>query len=113
MKTFKYFIEAIIIYFLFLITKIIGIYLARRIVSHLFLFFGFLFKSKKIVKKNIQYALGNIPEDQIKKIINFMWKNYGCTFVEYLYLKKYRYNKFSNPQIKIEAQKRLQRDFGV
>ena len=50
MKTFKYFVEAIIIYFLFLITKIIGIYLARRIISYLFLFFGFLFKSKKIVK---------------------------------------------------------------
>ena len=108
MKTLKYFVEAIIIYFLFLITKIIGIYLARRIISHLFLFFGFLFKSKKIVKKNIQYALGNIPEDQIKKIINFMWKNYGCTFVEYLYLKKYRYNKFSNPQIKITGLNILQ-----
>ena len=36
-----------------------------------------------------------------------MWKNYAYTFVEYLYLYKFRLNKFSDPQIKISGKKIL------
>ena len=101
MKIFKYFLEAVLIYFLFLITKILGLNLARRTIVPFFLFFGFFFKSKKIVKKNISHALGNISKYETQNIINFMWKNYACIFVEYLYLHKFRFNKFSTPQIKV------------
>ena len=76
-------------------------------IAPLFLSIGFLFKSKKVVRKNISHALGNIPEDQITSIIEFMWKNYAYTFVEYLYLYKFRLNKFSAPQIKISGKKIL------
>ena len=103
MKIFKYFFEAILIYVLFLVTKLLGLNLGRKIIVPLFLIFGFLFKSKKIVKKNISFALGNVSKDKTKNIINFMWKNYACIFVEYLYLNKFRLNKFSNPQIKISG----------
>ena len=107
MKIIKYIFEAIFVYFLFLIIKISGLNLGRKIIAPLFLSTGFLFKSKKIVKKNISYALGNISEDKIKYIIKSMWKNYAYTFVEYLYLYKFRLDKFSTPHIKISGKKIL------
>ena len=107
MKIIKYIFEAIFIYFLFLIIKIFGLKIGRKIIAPLFSNIGFLFKSKKVVRKNISHALGNIPEDQITSIIEFMWKNYAYTFVEYLYLYKFRLNKYSDPQIKISGKKIL------
>tara|TARA_B100000686_G_C16746737_1_gene949892 strand:+ start:787 stop:1662 length:876 start_codon:yes stop_codon:yes gene_type:complete len=107
MKIIKYIFEAVFIYFLFFVAKISGLNLGRKIIAPLFLSIGFFFKSKKVVKKNISYVLGNIPENQIKNIIKSMWKNYAYTFVEYLYLHKFRLNKFSTPHIKISGKKIL------
>jgi len=107
MKIIKYIFESIFVYFLFLIVKIFGLSLGRKIITPLFLSVGFFFKSKKVVKKNISYALGNIPENEVKDIIKSMWKNYAYIFVEYLYLYKFRLNKFSTPHIKISGKKIL------
>ena len=74
----------------------------------LFLFFGFFFKSKKIVRENIYTALGKIPEKEIDNIIKSMWKNYAYIFVEYIYLYKYRFDKFSTPIIKIKGKEILE-----
>ena len=71
------------------------------------MYIGFFFKSKKIVKKNISYALGEIPESEIKDIIKSMWKNYAYIFVEYIYLRNFRLNKFSTPHIEISGKKIL------
>ena len=101
MKVIKYIFEAIFVYLLFLIVRILGLKIGRKLISILFLSIGFFFKSKKIVKKNISYVLGKIPENEVKNITKFMWRNYAYIFVEYLYLYKFRYNKFSKPQIKI------------
>ena len=107
MKVIKYIFESIFIYFLFLIIKIIGLNLGRKFIGSLFLGIGFLFKSKKIVEKNISYTLGDISKNEKKNIIKFMWKNYAYTFVEYLYLYKFRQNKFETPQLKINGKKIL------
>jgi len=107
MKIIKYAFEAIFVYFLFLIAKIFGLNLGRKIIACFFLSVGFFFKSKKIVKKNISYVLGEIPENQIKNIIKSMWKNYAYTFVEYTYISKFRLNKFSTPHIEISGKKIL------
>lgn len=101
MKIIKYILEAIIIYFLFFLIKVIGLKFSRKIISLLFMSIGFLFKSNKITRKNIFYAFGNIQENKIKSILKSMWKNYAYTFVEYIYLHKYRFNKFSSPQIRV------------
>ena len=50
MKIIKYIFESIFVYFLFLIVKIFGLSLGRKIIVPLFLSFGFFFKSKKVVK---------------------------------------------------------------
>ncbi len=108
MKIFKYLFEAIFLYFLFLIIKICGLNLGRKVMAPLFLFFGFFFKSKKIVRENIYTALGKIPEKEIDNIIKSMWKNYAYIFVEYIYLYKYRFDKFSTPIIKIKGKEILE-----
>ena len=50
-------------------------------------FFGPLFRSKSITKKNIKIGLGEISKKNEKEIINGMWSNIGRTFAEYVSLK--------------------------
>tara|TARA_Y100001970_G_scaffold293129_1_gene437963 strand:- start:8491 stop:9366 length:876 start_codon:yes stop_codon:yes gene_type:complete len=107
MKTIKYIFEALFIYFLFFVIKILGINLSRKIIASFFASVGFFFKSERIVRKNISNALGDLSEEKIKKIIKSMWKNYAYVFVEYIYLSRFRFNKFSTPHIKISGKKIL------
>ena len=100
-KVVKYFFQAIIIYTLFLVIKIIGLRLSRKIFSLLFNKIGFFVKSKQTIDANLEKFLGSYNED-VKKEIKFkMWNNYGKTFIEYLYLKKFR-NTSSHIEIKGE-----------
>ena len=64
------------------------------------------FLDQKIINENITKALGNISEIE-KNIANSMWKNYGYTFAEYLFMKKFRLNKFSKPHISIKGKDKL------
>jgi len=89
-KFVKYFIQAILIYLFFIIIKIIGLTLARRFFSFLFNIIGPFIKSEQTVNNNLDKFLGSY-NDNVKKNIKFkMWSNYGKTFVEYLYLKKFK-----------------------
>ena len=99
----KYFIQSIIIYFFFIIGKIIGIRLSRNLFGYIFKKLGPLFKSKRIIEKNLE-NLKNITEDEKKIIISKMWKNYGVVFIEYIFL-----NKFTNEKdiIKVEGKEIL------
>ena len=108
MKIIKYFFEALLVYFLFLVIKIFGLNIGRKITYFLFVSIGFFFKSKSIVKKNISYALGNISENDENEIINYMLKNYAFTFAEYIFLHKFRLNKFPSSQIKISGKEILE-----
>ena len=67
MKIIKYFLEAILVYFLFFLIKIIGLNLARKIISNLFLIFGPLIRSDKIIKKNISIVFGEKDENEGEK----------------------------------------------
>ena len=107
MKIIKYIIEAIFIYSLFFLMKLIGLNLSRKISSYLFLNIGVFFRSKKLIKENISNALNNITDEKVEIIIKSMWKNYGLIFAEYIYLKKFRLNKFSKPHISISGKEIL------
>ena len=65
-KGLKYFIEAVIIYFFFLIGKIIGLRQGRKFFSLIFKKIGPFFKSKKIIDKNLERFL---KENSNKKLI--------------------------------------------
>jgi Kdo2-lipid IVA lauroyltransferase/acyltransferase len=92
-KKINYFLQAILIYLFFLIGRILGIKLSRKIFSFLFSFMGPFFKSKKIVEKNLKIFSQRMPDLEKRKIITNMWKNYGMTFIEYIFLNYYRKNK--------------------
>ena len=98
-KILKYFTQAVIIYLFFLIIKIIGLKLSRKVFSKIFITFGPIFKSKKIFAKNFEIARNVIKKDHTS-IEREMWSNYGMTFVEYIFLKDLRN---SNSHIEISG----------
>ena len=103
-KILKYFVQSIIVYLLFIIGKIIGLKLSRKIFSNLFLFIGPFFKSRKIIDKNLHVFNKDITNLEKKRIISSMWKNYGKTFIEYIFLDFFRKN---NSQIQIQGKEIL------
>ncbi len=89
-KIVLYLLQSIIIYFLFFISRIIGLKLSRLIFSKIFILFGNLFRSKKIIVQNLNKIIPSVDNQKCEKIINNMWSNYGKTFIEYIYLHKFR-----------------------
>ena len=85
-KKINYFFQALIIYTFFLVGRILGIKLSRKIFSTLFSLIGPFFKSTKIVKKNLKIFSPGISDERINSIIKNMWNNYGMTFIEYIFL---------------------------
>tara|TARA_Y100000389_G_scaffold59007_1_gene55031 strand:- start:8927 stop:9784 length:858 start_codon:yes stop_codon:yes gene_type:complete len=92
-KSLNYFLQAVLIYLFFFISRIIGIKISRKIFSFIFCLVGPIFKSKNIIKNNIKIFSANIPGVQKNIIISEMWKNYGMTFIEYIFLDYFRKNK--------------------
>ena len=90
LKIFNYLLQSLLIYFFFIIAKILRIKLSRVIFAKFFSLAGPIFKSKKIIFKNLKIYSKNISESEINKISRNMWKNYGMTFVEYMFLKNFR-----------------------
>ena len=104
-KKIFYFIQALVIYFLFLIGFILGIKLSRIFFSNLFSLLGPFFRSRKVIDKNLNIFLPNISVEKKNEIISNMWKNYGKTFIEYIFLKNF---KQSNNHIKIKNKNYLE-----
>ena len=101
MKFLKYFIQALIIYFFIFLIFILRLKISRKIFSKIFQKIGPLIKSNKITDQNLEKYLGNYNEGKKDNIKLDMWSNYGKTFVEYLFLKKFKKNK-DHVQIKGE-----------
>jgi len=100
-KFIKYFFQAMLIYLFFIIIKIIGLTLSRKFFSFVFNIVGPSIKSEQKINDNLEKFLGPYSGNIKKKIKFKMWSNYGKTFVEYLYLKKFR-NTSSHIKIKGE-----------
>ena len=96
MKIIKYFFEFIIISFLFSVYKILGLKISSFIGGKLFEIFGPIFRSKNLIKTNIQRAIPKINLLKVKIITKDMWNNYGRTLSEYLFLKGFRNNEFKS-----------------
>ena len=104
-KFFTYFIQSIIIYIFFILGKIMGITLSRKLFSYLFLKIGHNFKSKRLIESNLNIYSKNLTEIKRNLIISGMWKNYGKTFIEYIFLN---YFKKNNTHMKIEGADKLE-----
>ena len=103
-KFFTYFLQSIVIYIFFILGKIMGITLSRKLFSYLFLKIGHNFKSKKVIESNLNIYSKNLTEIKRNEIISGMWKNYGKTFIEYIFLN---YFKKNSTHIKIEGEDKL------
>ena len=102
MKKIKYFLQFICVIFFFVIFKILGLKLASIISSNIFILFGPIFRSNKIVFSNLKIAFPNIDENQKKQILKKMWFNYGKIFAEYMFIKDFRHNEKYSAKISIE-----------
>ena len=69
-----------------------GLKISRIIFSFLFSLVGPFFRSKMIIKKNLEIFSKRNPNINEKKIIQKMWNNYGMTFIEYIFLNYFRKN---------------------
>ena len=105
-KNFNYLFQSILIYLFLLIARIIGLKLSRQIFSFIFLSFAHIFKSKKVISENLYTYNKNISSSEKEKIIASMWKNYGMTFVEYMFLDKF---KKSSSHIEIQGMENLKK----
>jgi KDO2-lipid IV(A) lauroyltransferase len=99
MKVIKYFIEFIVIIFLFLIFKLLGRKIASDLGCSIANFVGSSFRSIKRVEKNLQKAFPEISNIDKTKYIQEMWCNFGRTLAEYVYLKNFRQNKENHIKI--------------
>jgi len=105
----KYFIQFVLILFLFGIFKILGIKNSSKLSEYLFLFLGPFFRSKKIFQKNIKKAFPDIKEDKQNEIFKNVWRNYGKMFAEYMFIKDFRFSKKFEKKLIIENLKILEK----
>ena len=103
-KFLNYFFQSLLIYFFFIIGKLIGLRLSRKLFGLIFQKIAPFFKSKEIIKNNLRIFSTKIEDHEAKVIISSMWKNYGMTFIEYIFLKFFRNN---NKHIQIEGQSNI------
>ena len=109
MKKIKYFIEFILIIFLLMIFKILGLKVSLFISSFIFRIIGPLFRAKKISYNNLSTVLPNISKTEKNKIIDMMWENYGKIFSEYMFIKNFRTDPKYSKKIVVENQEELEK----
>ena len=93
-KNLSYFIQAVFIYIFFFIARIVGLKIGRKLFSFIFLNLGPFFKSKNTIENNLKIFSDKISSLRKKEIINNMWKNYGMTFIEYIFLDHLRKSNY-------------------
>ena len=103
MKYIKYFLQFSFVVIFFSIFKILGPKVSSNLGGKLFEIIGPIFRSKNIIKKNLQIAMYNISNQEINKISKLMWNNYGRVFAEYMFIKDFRFNRLSS-NIQVEGQ---------
>ncbi len=96
MKNINYFFQFLFTMISFLIFKILGANLSSKLSGKLFEIIGPYFRSKEIIYSNIKRAFPDISSNDIQKMTNSMWNNYGRVFAEYIFIKNYRFGNLSS-----------------
>ena len=105
MKKIVYFIEFILIKVLFIFFKIIGYKYSSNLGFLIGKIIGPIFRSKKLIIKNLQKA--NLQkQNNLEKIASNVLGNYGRIFAEYVHLKNFRNDKLDK-YISIEGLEHL------
>jgi len=96
MRTIRYFIEFIIVKFIFSIFKILGYKLSSNLGALIGKNFGPIFRKKKVILNNLRISNIGQNDKMRDNIINEMWGNYGRILSEYPFIKDFDNNKLSN-----------------
>ena len=107
MKNLKYLIQFILVIIFFVIFKFLGPNLSSKFSGKIFEIIGPLFRSKKIIYKNIKRAMPEINSEKLNRITKLMWNNYGKIFAEYMFIKNFRKGNLSS-KIIIDGQEILE-----
>jgi Kdo2-lipid IVA lauroyltransferase/acyltransferase len=91
-KIIKYLFQAIFLYSFFFLGRLFGLEISRKLFSIIFSKIAPFFKSKKIIKNNLDIFAHTNHKINKEKIIKNMWKNYGMTFIEYIFLDYFKKN---------------------
>ena len=105
-KSFKYFLEAIIICIFFSVGRILGLTISRQLFSWIFRLAGPFIKSEKIIEKNLNIFSSEFSHEEKKQLKKEMWSNYGMTFIEYMFLNFFRKR---NNIVEFEGEKILEK----
>ena len=106
MKYIKYFIQFVITILSFIIFKFLGPIVSSNLSGKIFEKIGPYFRSKKIILSNLKRAYPDKSSEDLNKIINSMWNNYGRFFAEFMFIKDFRKGKLSE-KIEIEGKEIL------
>ena len=91
-KPIIYFVQSIFIYLSLITAKIMGLKLSRKFFSYIFVKFASNLRPKKLIQNNLQNLRNSNHNFDESKIISSMWRNYGMTFIVYIFLKDFRMN---------------------
>ena len=103
MKYIKYFVQFLFAILSFMIFKILGPSLSSKLSGKIFKLIGPFFRPKNIIHSNIKRGIPNISSENLDKIANLMWSNYGNVFAEFMFLKNFRYGNLSS-KIQVDGQ---------
>jgi len=95
MKKFIYFIEFIFVYTFFTFFKLLGYKISSNLGELIGKLFGPLFRSKKLIIKNLKKSNISIKQNYMEVATNVLG-NYGRIFSEYPFLKSFRDGNLNN-----------------
>ena len=108
MNNIKYFFQYIILSFLFIIFRLLGIKKSSIISGKILCKLGPLFRSNSISYNNLSKAFPNLNDTEKKIIVKNMWFNYGRILSEYVFIKNFRYSEELSKNIMVENQSILE-----
>ena len=108
MTKLKYFVQFLVIIFLFFIYKIIGLRFSSILSGYIMLLLGPLFRSKNLSNNNLKKALPNSTDSQRKKILSQMWFNSGQILSEYMFIQNFRKSEKFSKKVSVVNQKVLE-----
>jgi Kdo2-lipid IVA lauroyltransferase/acyltransferase len=109
MNNIKYFLQFIIIFFLFLIFRLLGLKYSSILSGYIMNLVGFLFRSKKICNYNLSIAFPKMTISEKNKLLKNMWFNYGRILAEYIFIVDFRNKANTAKKILVHNQKELEK----
>lgn len=108
MKSFRYFIEYLLVKFWLLLISLLGIKLAKKLAIKIFTFIGIKFKASNTAAKNLSMVFPKLSSEKINQIVLGVWKNLALVASETPFLMNMPQKEFDK-YIKIKGLENLEK----